>query len=110
MVVAPASFNTINKLAAGIADNYALDVLNETIGLGVPVTILPFVNSAYAGRGPFRRSVASLQEEGVSVLLGEGGFVPHPAGQGSDAFDRFPWEAALESVEERLGEFGSDPG
>lgn len=110
VIVAPASFNTINKLAAGIADNYALDVLNETIGLGVPVTILPFVNSAYAGRGPFRRSVASLQEEGVSVLLGEGGFVPHPAGQDSDAFDRFPWEAALESVEERLGEFGSDPG
>lgn len=102
VVTAPASFNTINKLAAGIADNYALDVLHETIGLGVPVTVLPFVNSAYAGRDPFRRSVASLQQEGVRVLLGEGGFVPHPAGQGSDAFDRFPWEAALEGVEQRI--------
>ena len=110
VIVAPASFNTINKLAAGIADNYALDVLNETIGLGVPVTILPFVNSAYAGRAPFRRSVAALQEEGVRVLMGESGFVPHPAGQGSDAFDRFPWEAALEHVEERIGDFGSGLG
>lgn len=107
VVVAPASFNTINKLATGIADNYALAVLNETIGLGVPVTILPFVNSAYAGRDPFRRSVAALEEEGVGVLMGEGGFVPHPAGQGLDAFDRFPWEAALESVEQRVGDFGS---
>lgn len=109
VIVAPASFNTINKLAAGIADNYALDVLNETIGLGVPVTILPFVNSAYAGREPFRRSMAALQTEGVGVLMGEGGFVPHLAGQGSDAFGRFPWEAALEHVEERLGESGSGP-
>ncbi|WP_017588742.1 flavoprotein [Nocardiopsis ganjiahuensis] len=107
VVVAPASFNTINKLAAGIADNYALDVLNETIGLGVPVTILPFVNAAYAGRGPFRRSVAALEEEGVGVLMGEGGFVPHPAGQGSDAFDRFPWDAALEDVEERIKDSGN---
>lgn len=110
VVVAPASFNTINKLAAGIADNYALDVLNETIGLGVPVTILPFVNSAYAGRAPFRRSVAALQGEGVSVLLGEGGFVPHLAGQGADSFARFPWTAALESVEERIGDLGGGPG
>ncbi|MFE9244953.1 flavoprotein [Nocardiopsis sp. NPDC006938] len=107
VVVAPASFNTINKLAAGIADNYALDVLNETIGLGVPVTILPFVNSAYAGRAPFRRSVAVLQEEGVRVLLGVGGFLPHPAGQGTEAFERFPWETSLESVEERIGGFGN---
>lgn len=107
VVVAPASFNTINKLAAGIADNYALDVLNETIGLGVPVTILPFVNAAYAGRSPFRRSVAALQEEGVEVLIGEGGFVPHLAGQGSDAFDRFPWKAALEDVEERINDSGN---
>ncbi|MFE9244410.1 flavoprotein [Nocardiopsis sp. NPDC006938] len=106
VVVAPASFNTINKLAAGIADNYALDVLNETIGLGVPVTILPFVNAAYAGRGPFRRSVAALEEEGVGVLMGEGGFVPHPIGQGSDAFDRFPWKSALENVEKRVKDDG----
>lgn len=110
VIVAPASFNTVNKLAAGIADNYALDVLNEAIGLDVPVVLLPFVNAAYAGRRPFRTSAASLQEEGVSVLLGHGGFVPHPAGQGADAFDRFPWTAAVQCLEERIGEFKGGPG
>ncbi|WP_420162164.1 flavoprotein [Nocardiopsis sp. CNT-189] len=37
VVVAPASFNTVNKLAAGIADNYALDVVGEALGSGVPL-------------------------------------------------------------------------
>jgi len=35
-VIAPATANTICKLAAGIADAYALDVAAENIGLGVP--------------------------------------------------------------------------
>ncbi|MFE1397009.1 flavoprotein [Nocardiopsis dassonvillei] len=104
VIVAPASFNTVNKLAGGIADNYALDVLNEGIGIGLPVVVLPFVNQAYARRRPFQRSVAALKEEGARVLLGEGEFVPHPAGQGGDAFDRFPWQLALAAVEERLAE------
>ncbi|WP_435110467.1 flavoprotein [Nocardiopsis synnemataformans] len=104
VIVAPASFNTVNKLAGGIADNYALDVLNEGIGLRLPVVVLPFVNEAYARRRPFQRSVTALREEGVRVLLGEGEFVPHPAGQGGDAFERFPWQLALAAVEERLAE------
>lgn len=104
IVVAPASFNTVNKLASGIADNYALDVVNEGIGLGLPVVVLPFVNAAYAERLPFRRSVASLKKEDVLVLLGEGAFVPHPAGQGNGAFERFPWRQALVAVEELLAE------
>ena len=37
MVVAPATFNTINKWAAGISDTLALGLLNEALGLGLPV-------------------------------------------------------------------------
>lgn len=102
VIVAPASFNTINKLANGTADNYALDVLNEGIGLRLPLVVLPFVNSAYAQRLPFRRSIASLREEGARVLLGEGEFVPHPPGQGGDVFDSFPWQQALSAVAEQI--------
>lgn len=36
IVVAPATFNTINKWAAGIADTLALGVLCEAYGLGIP--------------------------------------------------------------------------
>ncbi|MFL1427513.1 MULTISPECIES: flavoprotein [unclassified Nocardiopsis] len=95
IIIAPATFNTINKLANGIADNYVLDVLNEAIGLGVPTVVLPFVNSAYANRTPFQESVENLRAEQVRVLIGPGEFIPHTPGAGASAFDRFPWALAL---------------
>ena len=57
IIVAPATYNTINKWAQGISDTYALGILAETTALGVPIVVLPFVNSALAARAPFRRSV-----------------------------------------------------
>ena len=41
ILVAPATYNTINKWAHGISDTYALGVLAETTGLGVPAIVLP---------------------------------------------------------------------
>ncbi|MGA4995423.1 flavoprotein [Nonomuraea bangladeshensis] len=83
MVVAPATYNTVNKLALGVADTYALGVLAEAPGLGIPVVVLPFVNAALASRLPFRRAVADLRADGVRVL-------PPP-----DDADPDPWQAAL---------------
>ncbi len=54
IIVAPATYNTINKWAQGISDTYALGILAETTALGVPIVVLPFVNSALAARAPFR--------------------------------------------------------
>jgi phosphopantothenoylcysteine synthetase/decarboxylase len=68
VIVAPATFNSINKLAAGICDTYALAVVGEAIGAGVPVVILPAVNDALAARLPYRNAVASLRSEGVAIL------------------------------------------
>src|SRR5690349_20773194 len=36
-VIAPATFNTINKLAGGISDTLALGLVNEAVGLGLPI-------------------------------------------------------------------------
>ncbi|MEE2039735.1 flavoprotein [Nocardiopsis sp. CT-R113] len=102
IIIAPATFNTINKLANGIADNYVLDVVNEAIGLEVPTVILPFVNSAYASRAPFKMSVEKLRTERVPVLVGQNAFVPHDAGAGSSVVDRFPWGLALERAKDAL--------
>ena len=44
IIVAPATYNTINKWAQGISDTYALGILAETTALGVPIVVLPFVN------------------------------------------------------------------
>jgi phosphopantothenoylcysteine synthetase/decarboxylase len=98
IIVAPATYNTINKLALGISDNYALGVLGEALGMRVPVVILPFVNSALAGRRPFANAVEWLREEGVRVLLGEGEWEPHPPGAGSRQVPNFPWAMALGSI------------
>lgn len=46
--VAPATFNTINKLTAGISDILALGRLNEAIGVPQPVIAAPFPNHALA--------------------------------------------------------------
>ncbi|MEV6922906.1 flavoprotein [Dactylosporangium sp. NPDC051485] len=98
LIVAPASYNTINKLALGINDTYALNVVTEAIGRGTPVVILPFVNSALASRHPFIRSVASLRAEGVRVLFGSGEWVPHPPGTGDEQITAFPWHLALAAL------------
>ena len=69
IIVAPASFNTINKLALGISDNKALDTISPLISTKIPFVILPFTNQRYYARAPLRRSVSALRREGVSVLL-----------------------------------------
>jgi phosphopantothenoylcysteine synthetase/decarboxylase len=98
IIVAPATYNTINKWANGISDTYALGILAEAPGLGIPTVVLPFVNSALAGRTAFRNSVNALRSEGVRVLLGPGEFEPHDPGSGGDRISDFPWTLAMASI------------
>jgi hypothetical protein len=99
IIVAPATYNTINKWANGISDTYALGILAETTGLAVPIVVLPFVNSALASRPPFQRSVESLRAEGVRILLGPGGVHPHEPHTGDTLIDTYPWHLALDEAE-----------
>jgi len=103
IVVAPATYNTINKWAQGISDTYALGVLAEVTGLDTPIVVLPFVNSALARRAPFRRSVESLRGEGVRILLGPGGFEPHPPRTGGSRISTYPWHLALDEADRLAG-------
>jgi phosphopantothenoylcysteine synthetase/decarboxylase len=103
IIVAPATYNTINKWALGISDTYALGVLAEITGLDVPIIVLPFVNSALASRAPFQRNVESLRAEGVRILLGPGGVQPHPPRTGGDLIDTYPWHLALDEADHLLG-------
>lgn len=101
IIVAPATFNVINQWALGVADSYALAVLAEQTGMGIPIVVLPAVSSPLASRPQFPRSVKALRAEGVSILLGPGG-APPP----SDGDDDFPWHLALDEAAEMTG-FGS---
>ena len=88
--MAPATYNTINKWANGISDNYALGILAEAVGLRIPVVVLPFVNSALASHPAFQRSVALLRDAGIDVIHGPGRLEPHPPGPEAASSTRFP--------------------
>jgi len=104
VIVGGASFNTINKWANGISDTLALGIINEAIGLGLPIVVLPFLNSALAAHPAFQRSVAALREAGVTVLLGREVYEPQAPRTGPQVLPRYPWHAALKAVERRLRE------
>ncbi|MEV0675496.1 flavoprotein [Actinosynnema sp. NPDC050436] len=103
VIVAPATYNTINKWAAGIADTYVLTQLAELTGLGVPIAVLPFVNTALAANAVLHRSIATLRAARVTVLFGEGGFRPHPPRTGGRVMATYPWHLALDAVADGAG-------
>ncbi|MGH3776205.1 MAG: flavoprotein [Pseudonocardiaceae bacterium] len=99
IVVAPATYNTINKWAAGIADNYVLNQLAELTGLGARIVVLPFVNQGLAANQVFVRSIEELRQAGVHILFGPGEFEPHPPRTGGTVLDSYPWDRALAAVQ-----------
>ncbi|WP_327186591.1 flavoprotein [Streptomyces sp. NBC_01334] len=88
VVVAPATFNTINKWAAGIADTLALGTLCEVSGLGVPLGVLPCVNETLASHPAYQDSLIRLR--GTGVRFGS----PYDRAQGEE----FDWERALDLI------------
>lgn len=91
IAVAPATFNTVNKWAAGFADNLALGTLCEAPGMGIPTVVIPYVNTALAAHHAYRRSVDELREMGVIF----GSYVPHRPKSVGGA-DHFRWEEAID--------------
>ncbi|MFD6565179.1 flavoprotein [Micromonospora profundi] len=101
MIVCPATVNTINKWAAGIADTLALGLLVEAQGKGLPIVAVPYTNAAMAAHPAFRAGVARLAEWGVTMLFGDHVVALHPPGTGEQHMHLFPWQmplAALRSV------------
>lgn len=98
IIVAPATYNTINKWAAGISDNYVLNQLAELTGLGAHIIVLPFVNTGLAGNRVFHRSIQQLRDAGVRVLFGPGEFEPHPPRTGATVLNTYPWHLALQAA------------
>lgn len=68
VLVAPCGFNSLNKLAAGIADNLALSVTAEAIGRGTPVIVGIACNAPLWAHPRAQESAATLRHWGLSVL------------------------------------------
>ncbi len=71
VLFAPCSFNSLNKLAAGIADNLALSVVAEAIGRRTPVLVAPSLNQPLLDHPVASRSLAALAEWGVAIIPSE---------------------------------------
>jgi hypothetical protein len=89
---APATANSIAKLALGIGDNQALTQLCEAVGTpGVPVVLRPQADTAQRGHPAFAGHLATLRAAGVHV---------------SDAESTEPWQPLLDLATTVLGRRG----
>lgn len=95
MAVAPATFNTINKWAHGTSDTLALGLLNEAIGLGIPIVAVPVPNVALAKHPAFQESIERLRAWGVQLIFDPERYPLPTPNMGPPAAGLFPWEALL---------------
>jgi phosphopantothenoylcysteine synthetase/decarboxylase len=68
VLFAPCSFNSLNKLAHGIADNLALSVVAEAIGRRTPVIVAPSLNQPLLDHPQAQASLRTLPTWGVTLV------------------------------------------
>ena len=68
MVVAPAGFNTINKIALGLADDMVSGLACEAIARSVPLTIEPQMSDGFSNHPIFAESIQRLTDAGVDFV------------------------------------------
>jgi phosphopantothenoylcysteine synthetase/decarboxylase len=68
VLFAPCSFNSLNKLARGIADNLALSIVAEAIGRGTPVIVGPSLNQPLLDHPTTQESLKTLTGWRVTIV------------------------------------------
>ncbi len=68
VLFAPCSFNSLNKLAHGIADSLALSVVAEAIGRQTPVIVGPSLNAPLLNHPQAQTSLKVLPSWGVTIV------------------------------------------
>ena len=91
IAVVPATFNTINKWVAGISNTLALGLLNEAIGLKIPLVVAPYVKPTLAAHPAFDQNIRTLTEWGITVL-------PNEIIRVKPARNIFDWQPIIEAL------------
>lgn len=94
IVVAPATFNTLNKWALGIADTLAVGILCEYLGSGLPIVAVPCLKQDLARHPAYPKSRNLLKKQGVHILY-------EPAKYKSPEI--VPWNIVLDKVQTLSG-------
>jgi phosphopantothenoylcysteine synthetase/decarboxylase len=90
VVFAPCNFNSLNKLANGIADNLALSIVAEMIGFPQRVLVALSLNEPLFAHPIVSESIAKLRGWGVRVIE------PRDAG---DGFMMAPTEEVITALD-----------
>jgi phosphopantothenoylcysteine decarboxylase / phosphopantothenate---cysteine ligase len=95
-LIAPASANTLAKLAAGAADNL---VTTAALAAACPIVVAPAMNSRMYLNPATQANIRTLEQRGITVLPpGEGELASH----GEKGLGRLPEPAALLAAVEAL--------
>jgi phosphopantothenoylcysteine synthetase/decarboxylase len=68
LLFAPCSFNSLNKVAHGVADSLALSVAAEAIGRRTPVIVAPSLNQPLLEHPIAQASLRTLPQWGVVIV------------------------------------------
>lgn len=94
VLACPITFGSVNKFANGIADNFAVGLLCETVGYGVPVTIVPHCKPQLASHPAFGASLSALRDMGVRVIFDPGAPYERRMPSWADVVSALPVRAA----------------
>lgn len=90
VLAAPMTFNSINKVAGGIGDTFATSLLNELLGIGVPMVFAPCVKQPLRAHPAYRPNVERLRTCGVHLLDPD-----DITGRGPDGLAAFDWSTVV---------------
>jgi hypothetical protein len=99
VLAAPLTFNTVNKWAMGVSDTLALGLLNELLGVGVPILGVPCVKKALRRHPAWARNVDILNGAGVRFLDQE-----EVVRRRSDGLTTFDWVAVVAAFQKLVSQ------
>ena len=68
VVACPLTFNTANKIVAGVMDTAATGVLCDALGAGVPIVAVPMLNTRLWAHPTWSTTLTILGRWGVTLL------------------------------------------
>ncbi|WP_019855140.1 flavoprotein [Actinopolyspora mortivallis] len=89
VLAAPVTFNSLNKIAAGISDTLAVSLVNELLVSGVPTTAVPCVKPVLRQHPAYSANTRLLTDAGLR-LLDSDAFTS----RGTDGLATFDWNTA----------------
>ncbi|SDQ77673.1 flavoprotein [Actinopolyspora saharensis] len=90
VLVAPVTFNSLNKVATGVSDTLAVSLVNELLAGEVSITLAPCVKSVLRRHPAYPVNIRLLADAGVRLLDSDS-----LTSRGTDGLATFDWNTAI---------------